>query len=180
MMRRGQGKSIFNNRKHNMTPPESRIHTPARLKHRNADESDLKNTFRKMLEDLKEDMRKSLKEIEIENPLKKPKLQVINKFFKEAVQDLKAEIETIKKAQYVGMLKIEKLGHVSVKTSKVLTPLLITSPSVQPDSRTSAQSLLPSANGEGSRMAYKLIHRKIKNTKNTIRIILSKTFQIAI
>ncbi|ERE82661.1 ferritin light chain 1-like protein [Cricetulus griseus] len=66
-MRRGQGKSTSNNRKPNMTPPETRNHTPVRPQHHNADEpeeNDLKNIFRKMIEELKEDLRKSLKEIE--------------------------------------------------------------------------------------------------------------------
>ncbi|ERE65683.1 putative transposase [Cricetulus griseus] len=66
-MRRGQGKSTFNNRNPNMTPPDTRNHTPARPEHHNADETeenDLKNIFRKMIEDLKEDMRKRIKEME--------------------------------------------------------------------------------------------------------------------
>ena len=51
-----------------MTPPETRNYTPVRPQHHNAEEpeeNDLKNIFRKMIEDLKEDlkedMRKSLK-----------------------------------------------------------------------------------------------------------------------
>ena len=58
-MRRGQCKSTFNNRKPNMTPPETRNHTPPRPEHHNADEpeeNDLKNIFRKMIENLKEDI----------------------------------------------------------------------------------------------------------------------------
>ncbi|ERE65607.1 THO complex subunit 3-like protein [Cricetulus griseus] len=103
-MRRGQGKSTSNNRKPNMTPPETRNHTPVRPQHHNADEpeeNDLKNIFKKMLEDLKEDMRKSLKEIEDET----------NQKIQETVQDLKTEIETIKKVQAEEMLEIEKLGE---------------------------------------------------------------------
>ncbi|ERE91574.1 Transposase, L1 containing protein [Cricetulus griseus] len=109
-MRRGQGKSTFNNRKPNMIPLETRKHTPARPEHHNADEAeenDLKNNFMKMIKDLKEDMRKSLKEMEEKT---NQKIQDINKSLKEIVQDLKTEIETIKKAQSEGMLEIEKLG----------------------------------------------------------------------
>ncbi|MGE9501659.1 hypothetical protein ACQP3D_24945, partial [Escherichia coli] len=39
-MRRGQGKSTSNNRKPNMTPPETRNHTPVRPEHHNADEAE--------------------------------------------------------------------------------------------------------------------------------------------
>ncbi|ERE85717.1 putative transposase [Cricetulus griseus] len=91
-MRRGQGKSTSNNRKHNMTPPETRNHTPVRPQHHDVDEPEenkLKNIFRKMIEDLKEDMRKSLKEIEDKT----------NQKIQEIVQELKSEIDTIKKAQ---------------------------------------------------------------------------------
>ncbi|ERE67247.1 NACHT, LRR and PYD domain-containing protein 1 [Cricetulus griseus] len=69
-MRRGQGKSTSNNRKPKRTPPETRNHTPVRPQHHDADEpeeNDLKNIFRKMIEDLKEDMKKSLKEMEEKN-----------------------------------------------------------------------------------------------------------------
>ncbi|ERE84502.1 putative transposase [Cricetulus griseus] len=108
-MRRGQCKSIFNNRKPNMTPPEARKHTPATPEHHNADEAeenDLKNIFMKMIEDLKEGMGKSLKEMEEKS---NQKIQDINKSLKETVQDLKTEVETIKKAQSDRMLEIEYL-----------------------------------------------------------------------
>ncbi|MGE9574270.1 hypothetical protein ACQP3C_24730, partial [Escherichia coli] len=120
-MRRGQCKSTFNNRKPNMTPPETRNHTPARPEHPNSDEAeenDLKNIFMKMIEDLKEDMRKSLKEMEEKI---NQKLQDIHKSLKETVQDLKTEIETIKKAQSEGMLEIEKLGKPSGTTDASIT-----------------------------------------------------------
>ncbi|ERE71958.1 GTPase IMAP family member 3-like protein [Cricetulus griseus] len=119
-MRRGQGKSTFNNRKPNMTPPETRNHTPARPEHHNADEAeenDLKNIFMKLIKDLKEDIRKSLKEMK-EKP--NQKIQDINKSLKETVQDLKTEIETIKKAQSEGILEIEKLRWMHLGCFQVL------------------------------------------------------------
>ncbi|ERE85060.1 vomeronasal 2 receptor, 52 precursor [Cricetulus griseus] len=115
-MRRGQGKSTSNNRKPNMTPPETRNNTPVRPEHHDADEpeeNDIKSIFMKIIEDLKEDMRKSLKEMEEKT---NQKIQDINKSLKETVQDLKTEIEMIKKAQFEGMLEIEKLGKRSGTT----------------------------------------------------------------
>ncbi|ERE82517.1 Transposase, L1 containing protein [Cricetulus griseus] len=120
-MRRGQGKSTSNNRKPNMTPPETSNHTPVRPVHHDADEpeeNDLKNIFMKMIEDLKEDMRKSLKEIEDKT---NQKLKDINKSLEETVQDLKTEIQTIKKAQPEEMLEIEKLGKRSGTTDVSIT-----------------------------------------------------------
>ena len=49
------------------------------------------------------------------------KIQDINKSLKETVQDLKTEIETIKKAQSEGMLEIEKLGKWSGTTDVSIT-----------------------------------------------------------
>ncbi|ERE67993.1 Transposase, L1 containing protein [Cricetulus griseus] len=115
-VRRGQCKRTFNNRKPNMTPPETKNHTSARPEHHNADEAeenDLKNIFMKMIEDLKEDMRKSLKEMEERT---NKKIQDINKSLRETGQDLKTEIETIKKAQSEGFLELEKLGKRSGTT----------------------------------------------------------------
>ncbi|ERE69698.1 hypothetical protein H671_6g16992 [Cricetulus griseus] len=54
-----------NNRKTNMAPPESRDSTPAR--HPNteaAEESNLKNNFMQMIENLREEIRKSFREME--------------------------------------------------------------------------------------------------------------------
>ncbi|ERE72641.1 LINE-1 type transposase domain-containing protein 1 [Cricetulus griseus] len=120
-MRRRQGKSTSNNRKPNMTPPETRNHTPVRPEHHDADEpeeNDLKSIFMKMIEDLKENMRKSLKEMEEKT---NQKIQDISKSPKETVQDLKPEIETIKKAQPEGMLEIEKLDKRSETTDVSIT-----------------------------------------------------------
>ncbi|ERE84607.1 putative transposase [Cricetulus griseus] len=78
-MGRRQYKSTFNNRKINMTSPETRDPTPARPEQHNAneaEENDLKNIFMKMIEGLKEDMRKSLKEMEEKT---NQKVQDINK-----------------------------------------------------------------------------------------------------
>ena len=105
-----------------MTSLETRNHTSARPEHHNADEAednDLKNIFRKMIEDLKEDMRKSLKEMEEKT---NQTIQHINKSLKETVQDLKTEIETIKKAQSEGMLEIEKLGKGQVLVAHAFSP----------------------------------------------------------
>ncbi|ERE71061.1 vomeronasal 2 receptor, 52 precursor [Cricetulus griseus] len=118
-MRRGQGKSTFENKKLNMTPLETKNHTLARPELHNADEpedNDLKNIFRKMIEYLKEDMRKSLKEIEEKT---KQKIQDINKSLKETVQDLKTEIQTIKKPQSEKILEIEKLDKRSGTTDEL-------------------------------------------------------------
>ncbi|MGE9502706.1 hypothetical protein ACQP3D_30465, partial [Escherichia coli] len=63
-----QSKNTVNNRKTNMTPPESRDSTPARSEKPNTEheeeEMDLKNYLRKIIESFKEETRKSLKEIE--------------------------------------------------------------------------------------------------------------------
>ncbi|ERE72017.1 Transposase, L1 containing protein [Cricetulus griseus] len=121
-MRRGQGKNTSNNRKPNMTPPETRTYTPVRPEHHNADETEkngLQNNFRKMIEDLKEDMRKSLKEMEEKTNQKIHDINLqVNQYqsLKETVQELKTEIETIRKAQSEGMLGIEKLGKQSGTT----------------------------------------------------------------
>ncbi|MFU1867937.1 hypothetical protein ACM6QF_13245 [Enterococcus faecium] len=66
-MGRRQNKISLNNRKTNMTPPESRDSTPARpekLDTKDKEEMDLKNYLSKMIETFKEETRKSLKEIE--------------------------------------------------------------------------------------------------------------------
>ncbi|ERE81545.1 Transposase, L1 containing protein [Cricetulus griseus] len=120
-MRRRQYKNTFNSRKTNMTAPESRDSAPARPEHPKADkaeENDLKHYFMKMIESLKEHRRKSLKETEGEKT--NQKIKEINKSLKEktvqTAQDLKTEIETIKKAQSKGMLEIETLGKQSGAT----------------------------------------------------------------
>ncbi|ERE81613.1 Transposase, L1 containing protein [Cricetulus griseus] len=136
-MGRRQNKNSLNNRKTNMTPPESRDSTPARsekLDTKDEEVMDLKNYLRKMIETFKEATRKSLKEKE-EKASKKlhemeektnQKIQEINKSLKESnetqekttkqvketlktVQGMKAEIDTIKKTQNEAMLEMERL-----------------------------------------------------------------------
>ncbi|CAH7484839.1 AABR07011733.1 [Phodopus roborovskii] len=135
-MGRRQYKRTPNNRKTNMTPPESRESTTTRMEHNNTAEEaegyDLKITIIKMIEALKEDMRKSLKEIEEKT---NKKVEEMNKFLKEStesqektinqvketVQDLKTEIEKIKATQMEGKLEIEKLGKKSETTDTSIT-----------------------------------------------------------
>ena len=97
-----------------MTPVKFRDPTTARLEQPNIDEveeNDLKNNFRRMFETLKEEMRNSLKEMEektnkkledISKSLKGNQEKEI-KHVKESIQDLKTEIETIKKIQAEGL-----------------------------------------------------------------------------
>ncbi|ERE73702.1 Transposase, L1 containing protein [Cricetulus griseus] len=134
---RRQNKNLLNNRKTNMTPPESRDSTPARSENPNTvheEEIDLKNYLIKMIETFKEETRKSLEEIE-EKANKKlhkmeektnQKIQEINKSLRESketqetttkevkealetVQSMKAELDTIKKTQNDVMLEMERL-----------------------------------------------------------------------
>ncbi|ERE71789.1 putative transposase [Cricetulus griseus] len=136
-MGRRQSKNTLNNRKINMTPPESRNTTPARSekpKREDEEEMDLKNYLRKMTETFKEETRKSLKEIEGKTSKKlhemeektNQKIQEVNKSLKESkesqekitkqvkealktVQGMKAEIDTIKKTENEVMLERERL-----------------------------------------------------------------------
>ncbi|ERE81283.1 Transposase, L1 containing protein [Cricetulus griseus] len=136
-MGRRQSKNTLNNRKTNMTPPQSRDSTPARSEKPNTEheeETDLKNYLRKMIESFKEETRKSLKEIEEKTSKKlhemeektNQRIQEVNKSLKESkesqekttkqvkealetVQDMKAEIDTVKKKQNEVMLEIERL-----------------------------------------------------------------------
>ncbi|ERE87514.1 Transposase, L1 containing protein [Cricetulus griseus] len=142
-MGRRQSKNTLNNRKTNMTPPESRDSTPARSEKPNTEdeeEMDLKNYLRKMIEIFKEETRKSLKEIEEKTSKKlhemeektNQRIQEVNKSLKESkesqekttkqvkealktVQGMKAEIDTIKKTQTQneGMLELERLDKQS-------------------------------------------------------------------
>ncbi|MGE9804195.1 hypothetical protein ACQP3L_26655 [Escherichia coli] len=67
-MGRQQYENTSNNRKINMTPPEPRDSTtPARHEHPNTEEtneSNLKNNFMQMIENLREEIRKSFREME--------------------------------------------------------------------------------------------------------------------
>ncbi|ERE48349.1 Transposase, L1 containing protein [Cricetulus griseus] len=136
-MGRRQNKNSLNNRKTNMTLPESRDSTPERSEKPNTvheEEMDLKNYISKMIETFKEETRKFLKEIEGKANKKlhkmeektNQKIQEINKSLKESketqektskqvkealetVQSMKAELDTIKKTQNEVMLEMERL-----------------------------------------------------------------------
>ncbi|ERE70014.1 olfactory receptor [Cricetulus griseus] len=130
-MGRRQYKNTSNNRKTNMTPPESRDSTPARHEHPNteeAEESNLKNNFVEMIESLKEEIKKSFREMEEKTNQKMQEIKESQKSqentikqLKETVQDLKTELETIKKTQTGGMLEVEKLSKQSETTDASIT-----------------------------------------------------------
>jgi predicted nucleotide-binding protein (sugar kinase/HSP70/actin superfamily) len=89
-----------------MSPPELGNPVTAGPEHCNTAEAqgkDLKIVFKNMTEVLKEEMTKSLKEV-YENTNKQWK--EMNK----TVQDLKVEIESIKKTQREGNVEINNLG----------------------------------------------------------------------
>ena len=105
-MGRQQCKNPLNSIKSKPAPPETSGSATARPQQLNADEAEnyLKNNFMKMTEALKEEIKNSLKVEEKTNK----KLEEINKSLKEnqekaikqvkeTVQDLKGEIEAIKK-----------------------------------------------------------------------------------
>ncbi|ERE88257.1 GTPase IMAP family member 3-like protein [Cricetulus griseus] len=119
-MGRRHYKNTSNNRKTNMTPPESRDSTPATPEHSNTDEaeeSSLKNNFMQMIETLSKKMRKFFREMEEKTNQKMQEIKDSQgntiKQLKETVQDLKTEIETMEKTQSGGMLEVEKLSKQS-------------------------------------------------------------------
>ncbi|MEJ1279964.1 hypothetical protein NN561_010901 [Cricetulus griseus] len=127
-MERRQYKNTSNNRKTNITPPESRDSIPARHEHPNTDEaeeSNIKNNFMQMIETLTEEIRQSSREMEEKTNQKmqenKESQENTIKQLKETVQDLKTEIETIKKTQTEGMLEVEKLSKQSGTTDANIT-----------------------------------------------------------
>ncbi|ERE84459.1 GTPase IMAP family member 3-like protein [Cricetulus griseus] len=130
-MGRRQYKNTSNNRKTNMTPQESRDSTPARHEHSNteeAEESNLKNNFTQMIENLKEEIRKSFREMEEKMNQKMQEIKESQKSqentikqLKKTVQDLKTELDTIKKTQTEGMLEVEKLRKQSGTTDASIT-----------------------------------------------------------
>ena len=83
------------------------------------EENDLKNNLKRMFEILKDEMRNSLKEMEEKtkywkkstNLLKTTKIAI--KYMKETIQDLKTEIETIKKTQAEGIIETEIMRKLS-------------------------------------------------------------------
>ncbi|ERE65931.1 GTPase IMAP family member 3-like protein [Cricetulus griseus] len=109
-------------------PPESRDSTPARYEHHNTDETEeskLKNKFLQMIETLREEMRKSFREMEEKTNQKIQEIKESQgntiKQLKETVQDLKTELETIKKTQTEGMLEVEELSKQSGTTDATKT-----------------------------------------------------------
>ncbi|MGU7598330.1 hypothetical protein, partial [Enterococcus faecalis] len=79
----------------------------------------------KIIENLREEIRKSFREMEEKT---NQKMQEINesqentiKQLMGTVQDLKTELETIKKTQTEGMLEVEKLSKQSVTTDASIT-----------------------------------------------------------
>ncbi|ERE81496.1 GTPase IMAP family member 3-like protein [Cricetulus griseus] len=125
---RRQYKNTSNNRKTNMTPPESRDSTPARPEHPNTDEAEeskLKNNFMQMIETLREEVRKSFREMEEKTNQKMQEIKESQentiKQLKETVQDMKIEIDTIKKTQTEGLLEVEKLSKQSGTTDASIT-----------------------------------------------------------
>ncbi|KAL6056636.1 hypothetical protein STEG23_020363 [Scotinomys teguina] len=131
-MCRCQCKNRVNNIKANMAPSEPSGSTSARPEHLNAEEAeeiDLKNDFKKMIEAFKEEMKTTLKEFKEKT---KTTMEGINKSLKESqekaikqvhvtVQDLKTEIEAIKKKQTERRLEIENLSKRTGTTDANIT-----------------------------------------------------------
>ena len=101
----------------------TRDSTPARPEPPNNDEAEknsFKNNFMQMTETLRQEIRKSFREMEEKT---RQKMQELSKSFKEreentikrlketiqTFQDVKIEIDTMKKTQNEGMLELEKL-----------------------------------------------------------------------
>ena len=111
-----KGRNTHNTTKSNTIPVKPKDPTTARLEQPNideAEENDLKNNFKRKFETLKDEMRNSLKEMEektnkkledISKSLKENQEKAI-KYMKETIQDLKTEIETIKKTQAEGTIE---------------------------------------------------------------------------
>ena len=101
-MAKGQYQNT-NNSQRNMAPQDPRYPITASPEYpytAKAQENDLKFSFMKMIEAFKNGMSKPLKEIQ-ENTTKQ---------VKESSQDLKTEIEAIKKTHTEGILEMENLG----------------------------------------------------------------------
>jgi hypothetical protein len=105
-MVKGKHKNIIIGSPYNMDPSEPVSPTTAIPGYLNTPEEqdcDLKSYFMKMIKAFKEDINNSLKEIQ-ENTIKQVK--EMNKM----AQDLKMEIEAIKKTQMETILEFENLG----------------------------------------------------------------------
>ena len=138
-MGRRQCKNSSNNLKGNMTPPESRELETRRIEHptpEEIEEIDSKRFFMKIIEELKQEVKICRKEMEdkynkkIEEMSKEMEEKYTKKFEEmsksvneilgnqektikqvmETVQDLKTEMESMKKSQTEGRLAMENLG----------------------------------------------------------------------
>ena len=135
-MGRRQCKNSSNNLKGNMTSPESRDHETRRIENPTQEEIDSKRIFMKIIEELKQEVKICHKEMEdkynkkIEEMSKEMEEKYTKKFEEmsksineilgnqektikqvmETVQDLKTEMESMKKSQTEGRLAMENLG----------------------------------------------------------------------
>ncbi|KAK7802269.1 hypothetical protein U0070_000831 [Myodes glareolus] len=138
-MGRRQCKNSSNNLKGNMTSPESREHETRRIEHptpEEIEEIDSKRIFMKIIEELKQEVKICRKEMEdkytkkIEEMSKEMEEKYTKRFEEmsksvneilgnqektikqvmETVQDLKTEMESMKKSQAEGRLAMENLG----------------------------------------------------------------------
>ncbi|KAL6083568.1 hypothetical protein STEG23_000641 [Scotinomys teguina] len=106
-----------------MTPSEPTSSPPARPEHTNTEEEEFitKNDFKKVIEEIKN----SLKELKEKNTKKlaenKESQEKVAKQMKKTVQDLRIEIETIKKTQTEAMLEIEDLTKQTGTTDTSIT-----------------------------------------------------------
>ena len=124
-----KGKITCYTTKSNTIPVKPKDPTTARPEQPNMDEqeeNDRKNNFKTMFEILKDEMRNFLKEIEEKT---NKKLKDISKSFKEnqekeikhikeIIQDLKTEIETIKKTQAQGIIETKIIRKKSGTTNE--------------------------------------------------------------
>ncbi|KAL6081948.1 hypothetical protein STEG23_002202 [Scotinomys teguina] len=125
-MSRRQCKNIGNNTKTYMTPSKPMGSPTARPEHTNTEEAEsiTKNDLQKVIEALKEEMKNSLKELEEQTKKleeNKESQEKAIKQMKETVQDLKIEIQTIKKIQSEGRLEIENLTKRTGTTDTSIT-----------------------------------------------------------
>ena len=123
-----QGKNTFNTTKNNMTPVKTSDPTTTRLEQPNIDEAEENDLKIISGECLKEEMRNSLKEIEektnktLEDTSKylKENQEKEIKHRKDTIQDLKTEIETIKKMQTEGIIETEIMRKQSGTTNSIM------------------------------------------------------------
>jgi esterase/lipase len=116
-MVRGKHKTISNRSQYMWASSEPSSHTTAIPEHNNTpenQEADLKSYLMKIIESYKEDINNSLKEIQ-GNAGKQVKE------LKNVIQNVKAEVETIKKTQMEANLEIENLGKRSGITDVSIT-----------------------------------------------------------